>query len=262
VNDPHVEVLSYEFTSLDESHDFSAARPWSGRLGDFECQLEAGHLEAGPDRHFASEASARQEIEPHLRGWELRAELQDQLRLRFRFSSARVVDRQPTAGSVSVAAAAAEAAAVAEAANVAVGHSSYPAPPAERLAASPLVNELLGWVRDLRAGHRMLVIAYLILTRLEFEYGDRRQAASALNVESAVLSTLGKLSVKNDPAERRKVKGSVGPLTEAEKQWIQVVLPRLVFQAAMVAGNVQPSRLTMVDLPPVTKDRSASRCSR
>jgi hypothetical protein len=54
----------------------------------------------------------------------------------------------------------------------------------------------------------MLVIAYLILTRLEFKYGDRRSAASALNVEPLVLSTLGRLSVKNDPAERRKVKGA------------------------------------------------------
>jgi hypothetical protein len=34
----------------------------------------------------------------------------------------------------------------------------------------------------------MLVIAYLILTRLEFEYGGRRWAASALHVEPSVLS--------------------------------------------------------------------------
>ena len=191
MNDPHVEVLNYEFTSLDKKHDFSAARPWSGRLGDFECRLEAGHLEAVPDKHFANEASAREELEPHLHAWELRAELQDELRLRFWFSSARVVDRRPTAGSVSVAVAAAEGAAAVETATVTVGHSAYPAPSAVPLAASPLVGELLGWVRDLRTGHRMLVIAYLILTRLEFEYGDRRQAASALNVEPAVLSTLG-----------------------------------------------------------------------
>jgi hypothetical protein len=249
VNDPHVDVLNYQFISIEENNDFTAATPWSGRLGDFECRLEAWSLEAIPNKHFASEASARQELEPHLRAWELWAELQDELRLSFRFSSARVVDRQPGAGSVTVAVAAAEAAGAVETATVIKGHSSYPAPSAGPLATSPLVSELLGWVRDLRAGHRMLVIAYLILTRLEFEYGDRRSAASALNVEPLVLSTLGRLSVKNDPAERRKVKGVANPLTEPEKQWIRAVLPRLALQAATAAAGAQPSRLTMADLP-------------
>jgi hypothetical protein len=249
VNDPHVEVLNYEFISLNESHDFTAAEPWSGRLGDFDCRLETGHLEATPNKHFVSEAAARQELEPHLRAWELQAELQDDLRVCFRFSSARVVDRRLTAGSVTVAVATVEAAGAVEAARVTVGHSTYPAPAAGPLAASPLVNELLGWIRDLRAGHRMLVIAYLILTRLEFEYGGRRWAASALHVEPSVLSMLGRLSVKNDPVERRKVKGTADPLTETEKQWIRAVLPRLIFQAAAAAANAQPPRLTMTDLP-------------
>lgn len=249
MNDPRVEALNYQFISIEENNDFTAAMPWSGRLGDFECRLEAGFLEAVPSKHFASVASARLELEPHLRAWELWAELKDELRLSFQFSSARVVDRQPATGSVTVAVAAAEAAGAVETATVIKGYSAYPAPSARPLATSPLVNELLGWVRDLWAGHRMLVIAYLILTRLEFEYGDRRSAASALNVEPLVLSMLGRLSVKNDPTERRKVKGEADPLTEPEKQWIRAVLPRLALQAATAAADPQPSRLTMADLP-------------
>ncbi len=251
MNDPHVEMLNYEFISLQENHDFTNASPWSGRLGYFQCRLEGGRLETVPNKHFASEASARQELEPYLRAWELRAELQDELRVCFRFSSARVVERQPTDGSVAVAVAAAEAAGAAEAATVTIGHSAYPAPSAVPLAASSLVNELLGWVRDLRAGYRMLVVAYLVLTRLEFEYADRGSAGTALNAHPLVLSTLGKLSVKNDPAERRKVKGAIAPLTESEKKWIRAVLPRLVLQAATAVTGAQPSGLTMADLPPL-----------
>jgi hypothetical protein len=134
---------------------------------------------------------------------------------------------------------------------VTVGHSTYPAPATRPLAVSSLVNELLGWIRDLRAGHRMLVIANLILTRLEFEYGDRRQAAAALDVEFAVLGTVGRLSAKNDPVERRKVEGAADPLTEAERQWIRAVLPKLVLQAATVEAGAQPPRLTMAGLPPL-----------
>ena len=118
VNDPHVEVLSYEFISLNKNHDFTAAKPWSGRLGNFECRLDAGRLQAVPTKHFASEAAARQELEPDLRAWEVRAELHDELRVYFRFSSARVVDRQPATGSVTVAVGAVEAAGVVETATV------------------------------------------------------------------------------------------------------------------------------------------------
>jgi len=52
VNDPHVEMLSYDFVSLDERNDFTATVPWSGDLGDFECRLEAGQLQAVPRAHY------------------------------------------------------------------------------------------------------------------------------------------------------------------------------------------------------------------
>jgi hypothetical protein len=43
-----------------------------------------------------------------------------------------------------------------------VGSDSYPRPSPKALAPSSLVEELLGWVRELREGRqRMLVLAYL-----------------------------------------------------------------------------------------------------
>lgn len=251
MNDPHVEILSYDFVSLDERNDFTATVPWSGDLGDFECRLEAGQLQAVPRAHYYDAASARQELEPHLRAWELVADMERGLPISFRFSGAEVVDRQPTPGSASVAAQLAEAGAAADSLTISVGHSAYPAPRPRPLALSPLVQELRGLVQDLRTGHRMLVIANLILSGLEFEYGGRTRAASAIGVSLLVLRTLGRLAARNDPAERRKVEGPIDPLTEAEKQWIQAVLPRLVLQVAEAAAGSQPSTLTMADLPPL-----------
>lgn len=251
VNDPHVEMLSYDFVSLDERNDFSAAVPWSGDLGYFDCRLEKGQFKAIPQRHYSDAASARQELEPHLRGWELVADIESGLRISFRFSGARIVDRQPVPGSVTVAAQAAEAVGSVESATIRVGHSAYPTPPPRPLALSPLVQELRGLLQDLRTGHRMLVIANLILSSVEFEYGGKKRAESAIAVSGPVLRTLGRLAARNDPAERRKVDGPIVPLTLAEKHWIEAVLPKLVLQVAEATAGSQPPMLTMADLPPL-----------
>jgi hypothetical protein len=173
------------------------------------------------------------------------------LRIAFRFSGAKVVDRHLTPGSVCVAAQVAEAVGSVDSVTVRVGHSVYPAPPPRPLILSPLVQELRSLLQDLRAGHRLLVIANLILMGLEFEYGGKKKVESAINVSLHVLSTLGRLAARNDPAERRKVEGPIAPLTDAEKQWIKAVLPRLVLQAAGATAGALPSKLTMADLPPL-----------
>jgi hypothetical protein len=245
-------MLSYDFVSLDERNDFTAAVPWSGDLGSFECRLEEGQLLAVPQSHYSGTDSARQELEPHLRAWELAADMVHGLRISFRFSSARVVDRRPTAGSATLAVEALDAGAAFDEVKVTIGHSAYPAPPARPLVESPLVQALRRLVHDLRAGQRMLVIANLLLSGLEWEYRGKDRAAAAISVAPRILKKLGHLAVKNDPAERRKVEGLVAPLTEAEKHWIRAVLPELVLRTAEAAAGTQGPMLTMADLPPLT----------
>jgi len=251
MSNPHVEVLSYEFVSLDARHDYAQAAAWQGSLGGFRCRLDSGMLEAHPQAHYPTVQSAREALEPHLRAWELWAELEDPngLRIQFRPSGARTVDTASGAGFVEAGDAAIEVE-TALSITVKVGHRSHPHPSPKALAPSPLVGELLQWVRDLRDGRLpMLVLAYLFLTRLEFEYGGRNQVVTALNVAKPVLHKLGELSAKNDPNHRRKVKGPVAHLTEAEGQWIMTVMPRLAEQAAEVASGSPPPHVTMAELP-------------
>jgi hypothetical protein len=100
-------------------------------------------MEARPRADYTSADAARQALERHLRAWELWAELTNSIRVQFRYKSAQVVDRQSTPDSISVAA-------HTELAEVAMS---------KELATSPPVEELLGWVRDLREGRqRMLVL--------------------------------------------------------------------------------------------------------
>jgi hypothetical protein len=250
VNDPHVEALTYDLVPIDERYDFSSAVPWNGRLGSWECRLEAARLEAVPSEYYADEAAARHGLESYLRAWELSAELEHGVRFRFRFSVARVIDRQAIPGVVDLAATVVGESGMTGPLTIVHRLAAYPPPSAKQLASSALVEELLGWVRELREGRgRKLAIAYLVLTRLEYEFGNRKSAASTLRVSMPILKRLGELSAKNDPAERRKVKGPIASLSDAERRWIDAVVPKLVLQTAAMGS--QPSMLTMADLPPL-----------
>lgn len=246
MQDPHVEVLYYEFLSLDSRHDFSETAPWQGNLGGFVCHLVGGQLEALPQGHYPDPQSARDALEPHLRDWVFWSELNDSIRIAFVPGGARVVDR--ASGAVAAEAQTASAIGIVGNVTVKLGHGSYPSPAPTDVSVSPLVSELMGWVRALRERqHPMLVTANLFYTQLLEEYGGLNRAAAALNVTPQILRKLGELSAKNDPVERRKVKGPVVPLTEAEHQWILAVLPKLTLQAAKIAAGSSPPRLNMAD---------------
>ncbi len=172
MKNPRVERLNYEFRSLEDRHDFSQAAVWEGDLGDFRCRLHQGTLEARPQAHYANVDAARQALERHLRAWELWSELNNTIPIEFRYKSAQVVDKHstPDSGSVAVHAEVAEVAVAANDAIIRVSHGEFPPPPSKDLATSALVEELLGWVRDLREGRqRMLVLTYLFFTRLQYE---------------------------------------------------------------------------------------------
>lgn len=244
-----VESLRYAFVSIDDNHDFSVAAPWDGTLGDFVCRLEDGHLDVRPIGAYPDERSARIAFEPHLAAWVLRSELEAGLRIDFRFSSAQVVETQGTGSGQLHAVMAAEMAMAGELTAI-VQHAAFPPPSTRPLAGSQLVNELVAWIRAFRQRQMpMLVFAYLVLTRLEFEYGGRDDVSAALNTSGQILRTLGRLAAKNDPSERRKVKGPIDPLSAVERQWLDSALPKLALQAAEAAAGSTPRRLTMGELP-------------
>jgi hypothetical protein len=244
-----VDVLRYSFVADDEGEDYSAATAWEGELAGFRCRLADKVLEARPLRSFPDADTAREALEPRLHQWEVWSELQEQRRFRFRFSSAEVVDQQ--AESRVVSGTATLAIGFRATATGVVRRASYPAPPTMALAVSPLVEELLRWVRDLRAGRqRMLVLAYLCYTLLTYEFHGESEAAKAINVARNVLGTLSRLAHKNDPAERRKVLGrQPDPLTAMERTWILAAIPAITRQAALAAAGAPSAQLTMADLP-------------
>lgn len=245
MSDSRVESLLYRFLSLDDRRDFSQAAAWEGDVGGFSCRLDGGDLKARPQDHYPNPQRAREVLEPHLRAWELWSELENAMRIQFKYAAAVVVDAASGAVHVESVEPVAVGTTVSSG-TVNTGGDSYPRPSPKALAPSPLVEELLGWVRELREGRqRMLVLAYLFFTRLTYEYGNEVRAAAELNMSKEVLVTLRMLAAKNDPQHRRKVKGEVQPLTNAERFWITVALPRITRHVAEVAAGSNPPRLNM-----------------
>jgi hypothetical protein len=244
MSNPRVESLLYRFLSLDDRRDFSQAGAWEGDVGGFDCRLD-GDLKVRPQAHYLTSQHARKALEPHLQAWELWAELEKAMRIPFKYSAALIVDAASGAAQVKSVEPMAVSTTVSSG-TVDMGGDSYPRPSPKALASSPLVEELLGWVRELREGRqRMLVLAYLFFTGLTYEYGSEVRAAAELNMSNDVLITLRKLAAKNDPQHRRKVKGEVQPLTNAERFWITVALPRITQHVAEVAAGSNPPKLNM-----------------
>lgn len=245
-----VSGLAYQMVVIDDRHDFQNAQHWAGILADFDCELKSDQLFLTPRKTFHTVEEARDVIEPFLRAWELDSELNANIRIEFRFSSARVDQTDATSSSTTVSVHAAEVLLISDSATAHVSHSSYPSPTQLGLERTQFVEELLVRIRELRTrSHPMLVVAYLFLTQLEYEYGDRKSAASQLNVDQKILQSIGRLSSKNDPDERRKVKGPVDALTEPERQWLFAALPKIALQVAHVESGKKPPALKMGDLP-------------
>jgi hypothetical protein len=249
LNDPHLQKLSYAFVPLEGSYDLSNTRAWEGALAGFRCRLADRTLVAEPDADFPDAASGRAALEPHLRGWEVQLELERGIWIEFRFEGAEVIDRQPAAGSRTVALEAAETARAIMSADVIRGLGDYPAPPTHQLAETPFVEALRARVRDVRhQRERLLVAAYWCLTQVEGKYGNRAAAAAALNVSKNVLETIGRLTAIDDPQEGRKAGGPARPLIPAERQWLDRVLRAIVLRVAQVEAAEEVSTLPQITL--------------
>jgi hypothetical protein len=121
----------------------------------------------------------------------------------------------------------------------------------------------LRWRAQREGRERLSGACSAIPTGLESNLGGNRdKAAARLSVDKPVLSTIGKLTAREDPVHGRaygKAGGAAGPLTEAEVKWLEAVTPRLIRRAVEYEAKV-PSlpQITMADLPHEQLSYSAS----
>jgi hypothetical protein len=98
MNDPHIEALHYSIRHA-EHVDYDNASTLSHDTAGFTVRVQNGCAEVIMKNHHASVETARVEVEPLLRAWELTAALEyGPGEFEFGYERAIVVDRNPTPG--------------------------------------------------------------------------------------------------------------------------------------------------------------------
>jgi hypothetical protein len=264
MNDPHVEALHYSVRHA-EDVDYEKAAPCRHDTAGFTVRIEADRAEVTMKKHHATVETARAEVEPFLRAWELTAALQ--LRpgeFEFAYDRAAIIDRNPTPGST--VAIIAEMGLAIDSIRAHVWRSKYPDPPPVGLERDATVEMMFDRFRLYRTGRTTLGdAANYCLTVLEYaavgrKRAARKRAAQRYNVAMTILNTLGGLADAKGGEEARKARGASKPFTGAERQWLEETMKRLIWRAAEIAGdpNALPQQITMAELPSLSKTIAAS----
>jgi hypothetical protein len=204
--------------------------------------------------HYSTPESARADIEPFLRAWELSAALFDASdKFEFVFERGEIIDRKPTPGPIN-------AKAIIVLSNLTVSahahvvRAKYPDPPVG-LAVNGDVELMLDCYRMHRADRRSLGdTCYFCLTVLERAAGNRKAAAIKFGIDFAVLSKIGELTTNKGGKEARKIDGAHTDYTATERTWLHEALKMLVRRAAELAHDSNASRksISMSSLPTIS----------
>ena len=257
MRDPHVKSLTFQLKT-DGSVIFKDASPLTFTTSEFAGRLDGNELVISMVEHYPSEEDARLAVEPYLCSWETNT-LLDGNRLKFVFVSSDVIDRNPPAlGEHRIIEARAHSSSTATvSATAVIIKSSYPPPPTI-FNRSPLVVAMVDRLDQyLKGGESLFTVAYYCVTAIERsaapgeEGSARKKTAAKYRIDLDVLKQVGTLSSERGSALEARKFGRPLP-SDAERQWLEAAIRRLIRQIAAVDGGDEKAYLSMGDLPPLT----------
>jgi hypothetical protein len=268
MRDPHVQSLRYRVIPA-EGITYDNPPPVEWNTDDFHLTLCDDIATLEMQTHYPSEEDARQGIKTHLCAWEMYLALERGTPdFRFKFQSAKIIDRDPPPpGSPQIIQVpVAVARAVALPPTVSVTSRKYPDPPVD-FAISPDVETMWFLFRSYLDDHvRLTDMAYFCWTVVEGD-DDLLGAAKRYSISRRVLRKLKELSSavgtertarKALPPDRRR------PHTPQEKAWIEAAVKALIRRLGQYAhdSNREWPKVTMNDpqlpkLPHKPADKSA-----
>lgn len=256
MRDPHVQTVHYEITS---GEDISYRDPpplsFSNHLGTFD--VADNKLGVTPVEHFSDETGAREAIDPFLRAWEIDADLNRNVgMIRFKFDRVDIVDRDPppTGASQVIYAQGDSFMVVGSSVTLHLTCPKYPDPPKTFRATPEVQHAHRRWLGYLSGKEPLQAMAYFVLTVLERAAGGRREAVRAYQIDSDVLKAIGELSsTRGDENTARKAgaHNQYQDLSEREKQWLEMAIPRVIFRLGERASGAPLSLITLKDLPAI-----------
>jgi hypothetical protein len=257
MSDPHVEALYYILKHLDRI-DYADAGVLEREEPGFSVRIVDGRADVAMKSHHATAATARTEVEPFLRAWELSAALEFGVgHFEFIYDQAKIVDRASTPETFPLTITSPFQIEI-DAAYV--RHAKYPDPPPDGVAVDETVTKMAERFKRYRFGRTSLGdAANYCLTELEKAAGGRKGArrggaARRYSVDKKILDKIGELADGKGGSEARKAKGAEAEFTVTERHWLEETMKRLMWRAAEVAGDPSesPQMIMMADLPPLS----------
>ena len=255
MKDPHVVALLYQ---IEHSHtvDYSEAQSLSHEDDLFLIRIEDKRVRFEMKDHFATEAEAREAVEPYIRAWEFDVALDVRPgRFRLRFDRSERIDRSPTPGVFSADARQIDFSMSLEKAS-AVASRPYPIPPSGVTVDpdNPDVSTLFRRYEGYCNGEEPLPsVAYFCFTMLtKYMSAGPEDASRKYGISQRVLRTVSMLSsLKGGPSSARKNTGVCDALTPQEVRFLEEAVKVMVLRAAEVACNPikHYPHITREDLP-------------
>jgi hypothetical protein len=260
MNDPHVVALHYAIQPA-EDVDYDRATPLNGHTDAFEYTLAGTEATLVMKKHLATEKDAREVVDPFLRAWSIHAGVDGFAEeVTFHFKMADIIDRQPISEGGTLAMEGTICASVHISGTLHLSRGRFPSPP-QQFASSPDVETMYHRYQAYREEREpLLAMAYMCLTVLEASLGPnvegkRKAVCDKYHIDPPVREKFGDLvSERGDASEARKMSGtgSLIPLTEDEKGWIEAVVRRLILRAGEYSYDPNNlSKITMSDFPPL-----------
>lgn len=265
MRDPHVEILRYRLETA-SNITYDNPLPVDIDHDEFSGRLETGILTCHMKKHYESIDAAHKVVTWYLRAWEMDAALKfGPGEIRFVYEDAQVIDRNPPPPDAPLEIQVSEGFLTMEGSVVTlrVTRREYPKPPMI-FRVSPDVETL--WQRYqmyLDGKDRLLSMAYFCLSLLELIAGGspasrsgqskrRRAASNMFSIEYDVLNQLGELtSARGDRLTARKAQTTPIPLSEKERQWIEVTIKQVIRRIGEYNCGLTLPTIRMTDLPPL-----------
>lgn len=251
MNDPHVESLTYEIGTGRENICYGEPPPVSfdNHFGSFH--LEDGKLTVELGDHFSSAEQACQTVDPFLRSWELRTDLNANLgQLRFKFLTAEIIDRKPPRPGENVVLQVQSSAHLTFSSHVALGITCnlYPDPPTAFATTVDVESAHARWAGFRDGKEPLQSMSYFVLTLIEGLAGNRKQAANHFGIDLDVLHKIGELSSATGDATTAR-KANFRAMTGAENAWLEAAIRKVILRLGEYASAIALDRITFADMP-------------
>ncbi len=249
---PNIQITELHYSLVANRYvAYDAPPPVEFETTDGRFRLANGQLQVIMKTFSSTTEEARALIDPTLRAWEARSDLEGTRGdLRFQFDQPVAVDlASPGSVQVHIVGVGMN---LQHAVDVAVHitRRSYPPPPGSFECTPDFESLRMRFEGYLDGREPLLSMAYFCFTVLKGSWNGVDKAAHDLNIDKAVLKKISELSsTRGDLSNARKISAQLRPLTRSEQTWLEKVMKAVIYRVGRKSEAAALPMITLADFP-------------